>query len=113
MLYDNWSRLWEDLKMNCRTYEKLAIIFIGLTYLCLLFKIDVIFENFMASVFSLAAAVACRVYYTKKIEILCKVNPRTEKIGKNISQNIGMSYVGPIILGAPAIFFLIAGIYSH
>ena len=99
--------------MNYRTYDKLAIIFMGLTYLCLLFKIDVVFKNLMASIFSLAAALAWRVYYVKKIEILCKVNPPTEKIRKNISQSTGMSYVGPIILGAPAIFFLIEGICSH
>lgn len=99
--------------MNYKIYEKIAIIFTGLTYLCLLLKIDFVFENFMASLFSLIAATACRIYYTKKIKILCNMNPRTEKIRENISKCIGMSFVGPIMLGGPAVFFLVLGVCNN
>ena len=101
------------MKINHRTYEKISAIFMILTYLCLLFRIDLIFENFLASVFFLIAAISCRIYYTQENSILYKINPQTKEIKEKIDKNIGMSYIGPIILGGPAIFFFILGVCKN
>ena len=99
--------------MNYKIYEKIEFISIGMTYICLLFKVDIIFENFLASVFSFTAAIACRIYYTKRIRVLCKMSPRTEEVEKNISKSVGMSWIGPILLGGLAVFFFTLGVYNY
>ena len=98
------------IRINYKAYEKISVIFMGLTYFCLLFRVDLGFENFLASVFSIIAAISCRTYYTMENRILYKKNPQTKEIKEKIDKNIGMSYIAHIIIGGPAIIFFILGV---
>lgn len=75
------------IRINYKAYEKISVIFMGLTYFCLLFRVDLVFENFLASVFSIIAAISCRTYYTMENRILYKKNPQTKEIKEKIDKN--------------------------
>lgn len=96
--------------MDYKMYEKITFSFMGLTYICLLFNVTIFFENFLASIFSLIATITCRIYYIKKLNILCHICPKSELVTGEMDKCIGMSFVGPIMLGGPAVFFLVSGL---
>lgn len=81
----------------------------ALGYICLALNVSVVFENFLGSLFYLSAAITSRIYYTKKVKILCNRKESNEETKKKINQNIGISFVAPLLLGVPAIIMLICG----
>lgn len=95
--------------MNYKIYQKITYLCMALGYICLVLKISVIFENFLGSIFYLIAAITSRIYYTKKVNILCNTKEANEEIKKKINQNIGASFVAPLLLAVPAIIMLICG----
>ncbi len=96
--------------MNYKVYKKVTYIFMAIAYVCFLFKVSIVFEDFLGSVFCLLAAITGRIYYTKEIKILRRIKEPNEDIKKRINQTIGVSFVAPLSLGIPAVVLLIYGI---
>ncbi len=83
-----------------------------LAYICFVFNISIVFEDFLGSVFCLFASITSRIYYTKEIKELHDIPEKTEIVQKKIKQTTRVSFVAPLTLALPAIALLWYGVFK-